>query len=248
MTNSTLSMSYCAGDTLSRGHSALSMNTPEKTLILDVRRSRAMAATPRTIPGAVLAPDLAEIPKHAGLFRDISKLRLFCVHGHERSISAAILMRDFDCEVEDIPGGLEAFEEAGGETVSVVEGKTGVLGSSRLWLFDNTIEHAFVAWAMARFIDPLSDYRFVPAAHRAKVQIELESADANTTIFQEGGNPLNALLEEFDFQNFPILTRTVIPFLQQPATSQLLQGVSSEDVIAFCDHVWTLVHLKNQTL
>lgn len=248
MTNFTLPMSYCAGDTLSRAHTALSMNTTEKSLILDVRRHAAMEATPRTIPGAVLASDLAEISKHAALFSSISKVRLFCVHGYERSMSAAIMVRNFGCQIEDIPGGFEAFEEAGGETVNIVKGKTGILGSSRLWLFDATIESALVAWVTARFIDPLSDCRFVPKAHKDKVLIELENAGVNSAFFQQNNddNQLDALMEEFDFQNFSILTNTVIPFLQQSATSDFLQGVSCEHVIAFCDHVWATANRKNQ--
>lgn len=248
MTNSTLSMSYCAGDTVSRVGSGLPVGSAEKSLTLDVRRAAAMAATPKTIPGAMLASDLSDLSNHASFFAGVSKVRLFCVHGYERSISAAIILRGFGCQIEDIAGGLEGFEEAGGETVSVVKGKTGVLGSPRLWLFHDTIADAFVAWVVARFIDPLSSYRFVSEAHEEKVLVELKNAGLDSVFFQQtdGDNKLDALLEEFDFQNFSILTDTVIPFLQQPATSDLLRGVSCDQVLAFCDHVWTTANLKTQ--
>lgn len=248
MTNSTLPMSYCAGAALSRAHLGLSMNSPEKSLILDVRRSAAMEATPRTIPGAILASDLLEISKHPDLFNSVAKVRLFCVHGYERSISAAIIVRELGCQVEDISGGLEGFEAAGGETVNVVNGKTGVLGSSRLWLFNDTIQDAFVAWVLARFIDPLATCRFVPKAHEEKVLIELENAGMAVAFFPEtaGDNPLNALMSEFNFRNFSVLTNTVISFLQQPATNDFLQDVSCESVFAFCDQVWATANRQNQ--
>lgn len=249
MTNSTQPMSYCAGDTLSRAHSQLSMVSMEKPLILDVRRSAAMNAAPRTIPGAILSSDLSELPRHAAFFGGISKVRLFCVHGYERSISAPVIVQKFGCQIEDIPGGLEAYEEAGGETVKIVNGKTGLLGSPRLWLFDATVEDTFAAWVVARFIDPLSDYRFVPKAQEGKVLIELDSAGFVSAFFPlvNGKNRLDALLDEFEFQNFSILTNTVISFLQQPATKGLLRDVSCENVFAFCDHVWATAQCQNET-
>lgn len=249
MTNSIQSMSYCAGDTLSRAHPQLSADSMVKPLILDVRRPAAMEATPRTIPGAILASDLSEISKHAALFSDVSKVRLFCVHGYERSISASVIVQKYGCEIEDIPGGLEAYEETGGETVKIVNGKTGLLGSPRIWLFDNTIESAFTAWVVARFIDPLSDYRFFPKAYEEKVLIELDNAGFGSAFFPlvNGENQLDALVEEFEFQNFSILTNTVISFLQQPATKDLLRGVSCENVFAFCDQVWTTAQRNIQT-
>lgn len=249
MTNSTQPMSYCAGDTLSRAHSQLSMVSMVKPLILDVRRPAAMEAIPRTIPGAILASDLSEISKHAAFFSGVSKVRLFCVHGYERSISASVIVQTFGCDIEDIPGGLEVYEKAGGETVKIVNGKTGLLGSPRLWLFDYTVEDIFAAWVVARFIDPLSDYRFVPKAHKEKVLIELDTVGFASSFFPlaDRANPLNALLEEFEFHDFSILTTTVISFLQQPATCDLLRDVSCEKIFAFCDHVWATAQHKNQT-
>lgn len=248
MTNSTLSMSYCADGTLSRAHNRLAKNFIERSLILDVRRPAAMEATPRTIPGAILAPDLSEISKHEALFAGVDKVRLFCVHGYERSISASVMLQQFGCDIEDIPGGLEAFEEAGGETVNIVIGKTGRLGASRIWLFDDSAQEALVAWAMARFIDPLSDYRFVSKAHEEKVQIELNNAGVAAAFFPHASeeNPLDALLDEFRFQNFPVLTDIVIPFLQQPATTDFLRHASGENGFAFCDHVWAMAKLKSE--
>ena len=208
-----------------------------------------MINTPRTIPGAILASDLIELSKYAAFFTAVSDVRLFCVHGYARSIPASVILQTFGCEVSSVPGGLEAHEMAGGETVKIVSGKTGLLGSPRIWLFDTTVENAFAAWVVARFIDPLSDCRFVSKTHEEKVLVELDNADFAAEFFplESDENQLNALIEEFEFHNFSILTNTVIPFLRQPATYDLLRDVTWESVFTFCDQIWATAQFKCQT-
>lgn len=250
MFNSTLSKSYCAGDVLSRGHhnaDRYSASSGLPNLVLDVRRSAAMQSVPRTIPGAILAPDLSLLARHSSLFANVGKVRLFCVYGHERSQAAAIILQQLDCEIEDIRGGLEAYVASGGETVQIIEGKTASLDSERLWLFNHSVEDAIAAWAMKRFVDPLSSYQFASKAYAEKVLAELQLAGLSEVSLWNSGeeNTLTALLEEFDFQQFPVLMETVIPVLQQSATHDFLMRLPIERVGAFCDHIWMLAQQRS---
>ena len=92
------------------------VRTPECPVIVDVRRRQAFGESDRMIATAEWRDPENTAQWPAGL-PESAQVVVYCVHGHEVSQGAADALRDLGVDALYLEGGIEAFIEAGGETV-----------------------------------------------------------------------------------------------------------------------------------
>jgi rhodanese-related sulfurtransferase len=97
------------------------LGSPNRPLVIDVRRTEAFCAEPVTIPGA--------IRRDPGALADWSRalpagrpLVVYCAHGHEVSRNARDELRRLGFDADLLAGGLEGWKAAGGAVVAAAQG------------------------------------------------------------------------------------------------------------------------------
>ncbi len=93
------------------------IGTPEGPVIIDVRRRQAFETSELMIATAEWRHPEKTAQWAAGLPRE-AQVVVYCVHGHEVSQGAAEALRGLGVDARFLEGGIEAFIEAGGETVA----------------------------------------------------------------------------------------------------------------------------------
>ncbi|MEQ1517553.1 MAG: chromate resistance protein ChrB domain-containing protein [Usitatibacteraceae bacterium] len=155
-----------------------SMSSTSSPLVIDVRRTPAFAADTGMLAGATWRdPFLLEdwiklLPRD----RDIV---VYCVHGHEISKNACVTLRNAGFRASFVEGGIEAWKAAGAPTIR----KAAALcvpsppNEPTIWITRERpkIDRIACPWLIRRFIDPLAEFVYVPAAD-VMSQAEVRSA------------------------------------------------------------------------
>lgn len=177
-------------------------------LVLDVRRAADYAAEPRLIAGAlrVEGDPLPVAAAHAAGRTVVA----YCVKGHEVSRGAAAALAAAGHDARWLEGGVHAWRERGLPTIRS-RPQWRVPGGSR-WITRARpkIDRIACPWLIARFIDPLARFDYVPteevftqAAARAAVPYDIPGAEVS----HRGERcSFDALLEDFELDD-PALRR-----------------------------------------
>ena len=184
------------------------LGSPQSPLILDVRREPAFEADTHMIAGALRAHgDLAAFARqHAGG----RPIVIYCVKGHEVSRDAAQLLSQAGHDAAFLAGGIEGWRAAGLPTI-VRKHQWRVPGGSR-WITRERpkIDRIACPWLIARFIDPLASFDYVPTS-----QVFSEAKARGAVAYDIAGAPVthrgercsfDALLEDFALHD-PALDR-----------------------------------------
>lgn len=182
------------------------VGTSRSPLLFDVRRREVFNVAERLIPGAKWRHHQAtdewidEIPPHADAV-------VYCVHGHQMSLSPVARLRAKGRNVRQLAGGIEAYVEAGGITISKSDGVPKGYGSASRWITRQRpkVDRLACPWFIKRFIDPAAEILYV---HEDWVQgsaIELDAVpfDIPDTVFSHDGEKcsFDTFLDRFDVQD-----------------------------------------------
>jgi rhodanese-related sulfurtransferase len=136
-------------------------------LVLDVRRQAAFDADPRMLAGALWRDPftiddwLKFLPRHRAIVT-------YCVHGHEISRNAASAIAAAGMQVQYLDGGIEAWNaiDAPCITKQADVGVPSAPNHPTLWITRERpkIDRIACPWLIRRFIDPLAEFRYVPAS------------------------------------------------------------------------------------
>ncbi|HET7729794.1 MAG TPA: chromate resistance protein ChrB domain-containing protein [Usitatibacter sp.] len=179
------------------------IGTSASPALLDVRREPAFAADDRLVAGA-LRPvgDLVEFARRCVPGRAIVA---YCVHGHEVGRDAARALSAAGFAASHLEGGIEAWRAAGLPTIRK-HPEWHVPGGSR-WITRERpkIDRIACPWLVRRFVDPLAEFLYVPAA---EVVAQARARDAvpydvpGVAITHRGERcSFDALLEDFELRD-----------------------------------------------
>ena len=176
-------------------------------LVLDVRRQPAFDEDDRLI-AAALRPE-GDLVAFAERFPG-RPIVVYCVKGHEVSQDAAARLRASGHDARYLEGGIHAWKAAGLPTVRR-HAEWRVPGGSR-WITRSRpkIDRVACPWLIARFIDPLARFDYVPvdevfAEAKARDAIPYDIDGADVTHRGERCS-FDALLEDFALAD-PALNR-----------------------------------------
>jgi rhodanese-related sulfurtransferase len=168
-------------------------------LLLDVRRPPAFEEDDRLIPAA-LRPGGEPAAYLAGRPPD-RPIVVYCVKGHEVGQEAAAQLRAAGFDARYLEGGIQAWKAEGLATVRR-RPEWRVPGGSR-WITRSRpkIDRIACPWLIRRFIDPLAQFDYVPAARvlgeaEARRAVPYDVAGAAVTHRGERCS-FDALLEDF---------------------------------------------------
>ena len=180
------------------------LGTAAAPLILDVRRGEAFRQDDALIAGATwrdpfaLADWLKFLPRHRPLVA-------YCVHGHEISRNAAAAIRAAGLEAHYLEGGIEAWRAASAPTVRKSERPAipSATNAPSVWMTRERpkIDRIACPWLVRRFIDPLAEFEYVPAAEVVSRAAERGATpyDVPGVTFTHRGErcSFDALIEDF---------------------------------------------------
>lgn len=207
-------------DTIALGISVAQLNSllgsNRAPLLIDVRRAQAFEADSVVIASAIwrdpFAPDdwLKFLPRH----RDIV---VYCVHGHEISKNTCSALRSAGLTARFLEGGIEAWNNAGGATISknLTLGIPSAINQPSKWITRARpkIDRIACPWLVRRFIDPVAEFIYVPAAEvlAGAQQHAAIAYDVPGVQFSHRGDrcSFDALLEDFKI-NDPALAALAI--------------------------------------
>lgn len=86
--------------------------TPEKYLLLDVRRAGAVQAAPELIAGATWQ-DPEKVEAWAASLPPSQPVVVYCVYGHEVGQSTTAILRSRGIDAKYLSGGIDAWKAAG---------------------------------------------------------------------------------------------------------------------------------------
>ena len=97
------------------------LGTPNRPVVIDVRKAEAFCAEPVIIPGAIRG-DPGALADWSRALSPGQPVVVYCVHGHEVSRNARDALRRLGFDAERLAGGLEGWKAAGGQVVPAAEG------------------------------------------------------------------------------------------------------------------------------
>ena len=168
-------------------------------LVLDVRRQPAFEEDDRLVPAA-LRPEGEPAAYLAGRPAD-RPIVVYCVKGHEVGQEAASQLRAAGFDARYLEGGIQAWKAAGLATVRR-RPEWRVPGGSR-WITRSRpkIDRIACPWLIRRFIDPLAQFDYVPAARvldEAETRRAVPYDVAGAVVTHRGERcSFDALLEDF---------------------------------------------------
>jgi rhodanese-related sulfurtransferase len=136
-------------------------------LLIDVRRQPAFDADAEMIAGATWRDPfaIADWTKFLPRHRDIV---VYCVHGHEVSKNAAAALVAAGLAARYLDGGIEQWRAGGGMLCRKSPAQNIPSGPNRpsVWVTRERpkIDRIACPWLIRRFIDPLAEFVYVPAA------------------------------------------------------------------------------------
>ena len=155
---------------ISPGELRTALSGTEPPLVIDVRRPPAFLDSTRLIAGA-LRRDPLQAAEWARRLPAVSRVVVYCVHGHEVSQNARKVLVDAGIEARYLAGGIEHWHEGGGELATKPKG-----GSTR-WVTRERpkIDRIACPWLIRRFIDPDAEFLYVPSADVRSVATERDA-------------------------------------------------------------------------
>ncbi len=177
-------------------------------LLIDVRRVPAFEADTELIAGGTWRDPYAVsgwakfLPRH----RDVV---VYCVHGHEVSKNAAAALQAQGIRATYLEGGIEAWRAAGFMLCrkSPVLNIPSAINQPSTWVTRERpkIDRIACPWLIRRFIDPLAEFLYVPAATVTAVADEKKAIayDVPGVQFTHRGDDcsFDALIADFGLQD-----------------------------------------------
>ena len=136
-----------------------SLGSSQPPLVIDVRKEPAYLAAPDLIRGA-LRRDPAKVLDWKKSLPAAASIIVYCVHGHEVSQNAAKAIG-----ARYLEGGLEAWRKEEGALALKPK------GAATRWVTRERpkIDRIACPWLIRRFIDPGTEFLYVPAAEVKKI-------------------------------------------------------------------------------
>lgn len=179
---------------------------PDTPVLLDVRVAEDIAADPNVIATARLLAHDGPLPDMPSTLRAV----VICHRGAKLSQGVAALMRARGLRAEVLEGGMVAWR-AEGLPVTALASR---LGAS-LWVTRQRpkIDRIACPWLIRRFVDPLAEFLFVPAADVLQVSERFGAIpfDIEGVQFTHRGDgcSFDAMLADFGLA-FPALARLAL--------------------------------------
>lgn len=184
------------------------LGTAAAPLLVDVRRIEAFRKDDRLIAGATWRDPFTVgdwekyLPRHR-------RVVAYCVHGHEISRNAASALRASGIDAAYLDGGIEAWRAASAPLVRKSESPAipSAAGQGTTWVTRERpkIDRIACPWLIRRFIDPLAQFAYVPAAEVATYAKERDATpyDIAGVRFTHRGErcSFDALIEDFGLEH-----------------------------------------------
>ena len=136
-------------------------------LVIDVRRVQAFDADTAMISGATWRDPFATENWIKFLPRD-RNIVVYCVHGHEISKNACAAVRAAGLNAQYLEGGIEAWQAAIAPTTRKLAAFSipSAINMPSKWITRERpkVDRIACPWLIRRFIDPLAEFIYVPAA------------------------------------------------------------------------------------
>ena len=136
-------------------------------LVIDVRRTQAFEADSLMLAGATwrdpftISEWIKFLPRHGNIV-------VYCVHGHEISKNACAALQSAGLDAHYLEGGIEAWNASNGPTIHKQTQPTipSSINAPSNWITRERpkIDRIACPWLIRRFIDPLAEFLYVPAA------------------------------------------------------------------------------------
>lgn len=142
-----------------------SLASKQPPLVIDVRKAERFREAPDLIQGA-LRRDPLRVAEWAKSLPPAASVVVYCVHGHEVSQGAAVVLG-----AKYLEGGIEAWRALGGD----LSGKP--RGATSRWVTRERpkIDRIACPWVIRRFIDPEAEFLYVPTPEVKRVAQEREA-------------------------------------------------------------------------
>lgn len=156
---------------------AARMGRADAPLLLDVRRGRKFAESPRMLAGAQrCAPEDVAVLAAAEPAREVV---VYCVYGHNDSADATAMLRAAGWDARALAGGIEGGEDGVDSPQDIAQwrahrlpavlkrpdwGVTGERPSRWITRERPKIDRIACPWLIRRFIDPRAEFFYVPTA------------------------------------------------------------------------------------
>lgn len=144
-----------------------STGSASSPLVIDVRRTQAFEADPVMLAGATWRDPFTTdewikfLPRHR-------EIVVYCVHGHEISKNACTALRAAGLKAQYLEGGIEAWKQNHAPTILKQPGLPipSPINQPTKWITRERpkIDRIACPWLIRRFIDPLAEFLYVPAA------------------------------------------------------------------------------------
>lgn len=190
---------------------AARMGSAQQPLILDVRREPAFGADSVMIAGATWRDpfSVGDWLKYLPTQRDNV---VYCVHGHEISKNVCAALRSGNIQAFFLDGGIEAWKTQNGMTINKNAAcpVPSALHAPSRWITRERpkIDRIACPWLIRRFIDPLAEFLYVPAAsviRDAASLIAIPYDVPGVTFTHRGDNAgrctFDALIEDFGLKD-----------------------------------------------
>ncbi|MFN3350330.1 chromate resistance protein ChrB domain-containing protein [Pseudorhodoplanes sp.] len=190
------------------------VGTADTPLIVDVRKSEAVASSSGLLPGAILR-DLHDA-KSWDFDADSGTIVVACVHGHQRSQMAAALLRARGIDACILDGGYDAWQALGLPLTDRVAVQRFVPDRPSLWVTRRRpkIDRIACPWLIRRFIDPQARFLFVDPPQVPEVARETGAVPfdiENVELSHEGERcSFDTILKLFGLEGEPSLARLAL--------------------------------------
>ena len=144
-----------------------SRGSASSPLVIDVRRAQAFEADPYLLAGATWRDPFATeewikfLPRHVAIV-------VYCLHGHEISKNACAALRSAGLDAQFLVGGIEDWKASGGPLIRKQSQPSipSPINAPSKWITRERpkIDRIACPWLIRRFIDPLAEFHYVPAA------------------------------------------------------------------------------------
>lgn len=148
------------------------IGTADTPLIVDVRSPEGLAASNGLLPGASLRdPHDAASWSFEG---SPGTIVVACVHGHQRSQTAAAQLRALGMDARVLEGGYDAWRAAGFPITDLAAVRKFAPNPPSLWVTRRRpkIDRIACPWLIRRFVDPRAQFLFVDPPQVAEVARE----------------------------------------------------------------------------
>lgn len=152
------------------------IGAPTCPVIFDVRRAEAYAEAETVIPTAKWRDHRTADLWDADL-RNGREVLVYCVHGHQVSQSAAVLLRSAGVRARTLEGGIKAYHAAGGPLVrkAALPDRSAERPSRWVTRERPKIDRIACPWLIRRFVDRDAVIHFVSAEWVRDAAVELDA-------------------------------------------------------------------------